>query len=44
MIKFILIVEHEQVNACDKLGGIQSWNVGDIKKDIRGSKVINAFA
>ena len=44
MMKFILNVEHEQVNACDKLGIIQSWNVGDIKKDIRGSKVINAFA
>ena len=44
MMKFILIVEHEQVNTCDNLGVIQSLNVGDIKKDIKGSKVINAFA
>ena len=43
MIKFALIVEHEQVSACDKFGVIQSRNVGEIKNNIRGSKVINAI-
>ena len=44
MMKFILIVKHEQVNACDKFGVIQSWDVGDIQNNIRGSKEKNAFA
>ena len=44
MIKFVLIVEYKQVNIYDKFGVSQSWTEGDIKNNIRGSKVINTFA
>ena len=44
MIKFVLIVEYDQVNICDKFGVSQRWTEGDIKNNIRGSKEINAFA
>ena len=44
MIKFVLFVEYEQVNVCDKFAVSQRRAEGDIKNDIRGSKGINAFA
>jgi len=37
MTKFVLVVEHKQVNACDEFGVSLSWTVGDMKNDIRGS-------
>ena len=45
MAKFVLVVVgHKQLNVCNKFGVSQSLTVGDIKNDIIGSKVINAFA